>query len=400
MVEGAPFLLFCHDDVALDPSAVRILVEEAYRSNAAILGPKLVSADNPEVLLEVGRAIDRFGAPYTGIEPGEIDQEQHDGVRDVFYVPTATMLVRTDLFTELEGFDPETFPGAEDLDLCWRARLAGARVLVVPDARVAHHEASGARARADRPNESAIVHSRVRAAAHLLLVRQAALARAARHHRQLLRVLRQPGHRSSSPGPGRDRRLVVEPVAPRIGAQGPQSVRRRTARCTTPTCASCRSARSHGVTRVARPPPPHRGTPARARRREPQRGRLRVRRHAGAGHVCVPRVPRPGVPRVARPVQPRCAADRHLRRLAVDRVRVRRLRLRLALHRSRLRVGAAAGVPRRSAASAPCSSVRSASPARCSWCSRSRSARSACTACRGGSSCCAAPRSRRRSRTA
>jgi len=31
----------------------------------------------------VGRAIDRFGAPYTGIEPGEVDQEQHDGVRDV-----------------------------------------------------------------------------------------------------------------------------------------------------------------------------------------------------------------------------------------------------------------------------------------------------------------------------
>ena len=163
MVEGAPFLLFCHDDVALDPSTVRILVEEAYRSNAAILGPKLVSAENTEVLLEVGRAIDRFGAPYTGIEPGEVDQEQHDGVRDVFYVPTATMLVRTDLFTQLEGFDPDTFPGAEDLDLCWRARLAGARVLVVPDARVAHHEASGARARADRPDETAIVHSRVRA---------------------------------------------------------------------------------------------------------------------------------------------------------------------------------------------------------------------------------------------
>jgi len=162
MVEGAPFLFFCHDDVTLDTAAVRIMVEEAYRSNAAILGPKLVSGDNPEILLEVGRAIDRFGAPYTGIEPGEIDQEQHDGVRDVFYVPTAAMLVRTDLFTELDGFDPETFPGAEDLDLCWRARLAGARVLVVPDARVAHHEASASRARADRPNESAIVHSRVR----------------------------------------------------------------------------------------------------------------------------------------------------------------------------------------------------------------------------------------------
>ena len=161
-VEGATFLLLCHDDVVLDPIAVRKLVEEAYRSNAGILGPKIVSAENPEILLEVGRAIDRFGAPYTGIEPGEVDQEQHDGVRDVFYVTTATMLVRTDLFQELDGFDPATFPGAEDLDLCWRARLAGARVLVVPDARIAHPEAAGDRSRTDRPDEFALARSRVR----------------------------------------------------------------------------------------------------------------------------------------------------------------------------------------------------------------------------------------------
>ncbi len=134
-VEGAVFLLLCHDDVVLDPPVVRVLVEEAYRSNAGILGPKIVSVENPEILLDVGRSIDRFGAPYTGIEPGEVDQEQHDGVRDVFYVTNATMLVRTDLFEELDGFDPATFPGAEDLDLCWRARLAGARVLVAPDVR-------------------------------------------------------------------------------------------------------------------------------------------------------------------------------------------------------------------------------------------------------------------------
>ncbi|MEX1008863.1 MAG: glycosyltransferase, partial [Acidimicrobiia bacterium] len=162
VVEGATFLMLCHDDVVPDTPTVRVLVEEAYRSNAGIVGPKLVSADDPRVLLEVGRAIDRFGAPYTGIEPGEFDQEQHDGVRDVFYVTTATMLVRVDLFAELGGFDPATFPGAEDLDLCWRARLAGARVLVVPDARVSHREAADDRRRVDRPDETALVRSRVR----------------------------------------------------------------------------------------------------------------------------------------------------------------------------------------------------------------------------------------------
>ena len=142
VVEGATFLLFCHDDVELEPTAARLLVEEAYRSNAAIAGPKLVDARNPDVLLEVGMAIDRFGVPFSGIEPGEIDQEQHDGARDVFYVSSAAMLVRTDLFRELDGFDPTLFPGAEDIDLCWRARIAGARVMVVPDARARHFESA------------------------------------------------------------------------------------------------------------------------------------------------------------------------------------------------------------------------------------------------------------------
>jgi len=141
-VEGATFLLFCHDDVVLAPDAVRIMVEEAYRSNAGIVGPKLVDYDDPNVLLEVGMAVDHYGVPFSAIEPGEVDQEQHDAVRDVFFVSNAAMLVRTDLFHELGGFDEHTFPGSDDVDLCWRARLAGARVLVAPDARVRHRQAT------------------------------------------------------------------------------------------------------------------------------------------------------------------------------------------------------------------------------------------------------------------
>src|SRR5262245_47851680 len=164
-VEGAPFLLFCHDDVAPDPDAVRLMVEEAYRSNTAIVGPKLVDPRRPEALLEVGMAIDRYGVPYSGIEPGEVDQEQHDAVRDVFFVSHALMLVRSDLFHELGGFDTATTPGADDIDLCWRARLAGARVVVAPGARARHRRASIAESRARRGgsvDDRAATRARVR----------------------------------------------------------------------------------------------------------------------------------------------------------------------------------------------------------------------------------------------
>ena len=137
-VEGAAFYLFCHDDAAPDPDAVRLLVEEALRSNAGIVGPKLVQWERPERLADVGLAVNKLGAGHSLIERGEMDQEQHDAVRDVYAVPGAFVLVRSDLFEALGGFDPEMSDHGGDVDLGWRAQVAGARILVAPEARVRH----------------------------------------------------------------------------------------------------------------------------------------------------------------------------------------------------------------------------------------------------------------------
>jgi GT2 family glycosyltransferase len=137
-VEGASHLLICHDDVAPAPDAVRCLVGEAYRSNAGIVGPKLVEWDAPDRLLEVGIGVDRFGVAVERVERGELDQAQHDEGREVFAVPGGCMLVRADLFRALGGFDPDIELFGEDVDLCWRAQVAGARVVVAPSARVRH----------------------------------------------------------------------------------------------------------------------------------------------------------------------------------------------------------------------------------------------------------------------
>lgn len=141
LVEGASFYALCHDDVALEPDAVRILVEEAFRSNAGIIGPKLVDWDDPRRLLQVGMSVDKTGASSPIAERGELDQEQHDAVRDVFVVPGACTVVRADLFAALGGFDDGIVGPGDDVDLCWRAHAVGARVLVAPAARGRHLEA-------------------------------------------------------------------------------------------------------------------------------------------------------------------------------------------------------------------------------------------------------------------
>src|SRR5690606_39908687 len=54
------FFLLCHDDIAPARNAVRVLVAELFRSNAGIVGPKLVDWDEPRLLQHVGLGLDRF----------------------------------------------------------------------------------------------------------------------------------------------------------------------------------------------------------------------------------------------------------------------------------------------------------------------------------------------------
>ena len=140
MVEGSAFFVICHDDVRLDHDAVAIMVETAFRTNAGIVTPKVVSYHDPLVLLHVGQTCDRYGVVRERIEPGEIDHGQQDLERDVFVAPGGVTLIRADLFRSLRGFDPSIPVLGDDLDLCWRAQVAGARVVVAPRARVAHRE--------------------------------------------------------------------------------------------------------------------------------------------------------------------------------------------------------------------------------------------------------------------
>ncbi|MFM8946866.1 MAG: glycosyltransferase [Actinomycetota bacterium] len=121
LVEGdGGFFLLMHDDVVLEPTAVRMLVEEMFRSNAGLAGPKLMNWDEPRVLSSVGFDVDRFGELDDGLEAHEIDQEQHDAVRDVFALSSACLLVRADLFRRLDGFESSVNFHGENLDLCWR----------------------------------------------------------------------------------------------------------------------------------------------------------------------------------------------------------------------------------------------------------------------------------------
>ncbi len=141
--EETEWIWLLHDDCAPAPDALAALVAAASEHpEAAVLGPKIREWPSLRRLVEIGVTISGTGRRETGLERGEYDQGQHDGVREVLAVNTAGMLVRRDVLDELGGFDEHLPIFGNDVDFGWRAARVGHTTLVVPAAVLFHAEAA------------------------------------------------------------------------------------------------------------------------------------------------------------------------------------------------------------------------------------------------------------------
>jgi GT2 family glycosyltransferase len=138
-----------HDDCAPAPTALAELLSAIDdRPQVVMVGPKLLGWHDRTHLLEAGISIAGNGARWTGLEPLEYDQGQHDGIYDVLAVSTAGALIRRDVFEELDGLDPNLTLFRDDVDFGWRARAAGHSVMVATNAVAFHAQASATERRA------------------------------------------------------------------------------------------------------------------------------------------------------------------------------------------------------------------------------------------------------------
>ena len=149
-IEGVQeWLWILHDDCALDPHALEELTHAvADRPNIVMAGPKLLGWHDRTHLLEVGISIATNGSRWTGLEPQEYDQGQHDGNHEVLSVSTAGALIRRDVFEELGGFDINLELFRDDVDFGWRVHSAGHSVLAVTSAIGFHAQAASSERRA------------------------------------------------------------------------------------------------------------------------------------------------------------------------------------------------------------------------------------------------------------
>lgn len=68
----------------------------------------------------------------------ENDNHQYDNPSEVFWATGAALLIRSEVFHKLEGFDEMFFAHMEEIDLCWRAKKMGYSFYVQPESVVYH----------------------------------------------------------------------------------------------------------------------------------------------------------------------------------------------------------------------------------------------------------------------
>ncbi|MFF2370085.1 glycosyltransferase [Agromyces sp. NPDC058110] len=169
--DEADALWLLAEDSAPEPDALEALLATLVNGRSiAVAGPKLVRWDAPDRLSSLGRTMTRLGRSVP-VVPEELDQGQHDDQSDVLGLDPAGLLVRHQAWQALDGFDP-ALPVVDDgLDLGVRARLAGNRVVVVPEARVRFArdgvagpqagDRASSRRRTDRLARAAALHRRL-----------------------------------------------------------------------------------------------------------------------------------------------------------------------------------------------------------------------------------------------
>ncbi len=139
------YYLLLNSDIEVTPNWLSPLFEVMEKdSSIASCSPVLLDYNSRELFEYAGAAggyIDKLG--YTFCRGRIFDRleraalENEDPV-SVFWTTGACMLVRAEYFHKQGGFDPYFFAHMEEVDLCWRFKNAGYKLLNVPASKVYH----------------------------------------------------------------------------------------------------------------------------------------------------------------------------------------------------------------------------------------------------------------------
>ena len=129
-ISKGKYLLFLNNDTVVTPNFISEMVKVMETDKKIAVCQSLLLKPDGSVDSS-GDFIDHLGVVYNS-------KTKIDEIREVSSARGASMLVRSDIFEKLDGFDQKFFVTFEDVDLCWRSWILGYRVLIIPTSIVYH----------------------------------------------------------------------------------------------------------------------------------------------------------------------------------------------------------------------------------------------------------------------
>jgi N-acetylglucosaminyl-diphospho-decaprenol L-rhamnosyltransferase len=133
----ASWLAFLNNDTVAEPDwLARLYAEAADHPECALITSRLVFMDAPSIVDSAGDGYLRAGGAFKHGHGARADDFARS--REVFGACGGAFMIRREAFEALGGFDPRFFLNYEDVDLSYRARLAGLRTWYAASAIVRH----------------------------------------------------------------------------------------------------------------------------------------------------------------------------------------------------------------------------------------------------------------------
>lgn len=141
----AEYYCLLNSDIEVSEHWVEPIIEmmDADRQIAAVQ-PKIRSFSHRSQFEYAGAAggfIDKYGYPFCRgrvFDSVEEDDGQYDTPQEIFWATGAALFVRSSVYRELGGLDDEFFAHMEEIDLCWRIKNHGYKIMVEPNSVVFH----------------------------------------------------------------------------------------------------------------------------------------------------------------------------------------------------------------------------------------------------------------------
>ena len=142
---NADYFVLLNSDVEVTENWLQPLLNYMNENaDVAACQPKIKSFYNRDYFEHAGASggfIDYLGFPFCRgrvVGTAEMDRGQYDTVIDVFWTTGACLLIRSELYNQVGGLDDEFFAHMEEIDLCWRLRSRGFRIVCIPQSTVFH----------------------------------------------------------------------------------------------------------------------------------------------------------------------------------------------------------------------------------------------------------------------